>query len=645
MDFPNLKAAKAIAVDIESKDPLLLEHGPQFHSDKAHMVGCAIGTEDKQWYFPIRHESETEDNLPKEKVILFLKDILSTNIPKIGTNIIYDLQGLRKDGIEVNGKLFDVQIIEPLLDENKIGKYNLNALAWNHLKEKKNEEKLYQWLADHFGGKPTRKQQAGRIHLAPPRIVAPYAKSDVDLPFRILQKQWAIVIKEELERVVDIEHRLIPLLLEMRWQGVRVDLEKAIYLKKYYTSKIRKLKREIEKAAGVKIDSIWKADTIRIIFNKLKLRYPLTPKTKKPSFTSEFISNHKNPIVNMINSLRQLTKFRDTFIINYILEGHCNGRIHCQFNQLVGENGLGPKSGRFSSSNPNLQNIPIRTKEGKLIRSCFIPEHGYDWWKHDYSQIEYRMLVHYATGKAAAEVKEKYRIDPKIDYHNAVKEKLMQHGLKFKGDPRRVAKDCNFGIVYGLGEEAMAKRLGLSLKEAKKLRDQIHAISPYAKNLFNKAMAIALTRGYIKHILGGRARFPFFEPRDFTLSKHPEFTPSRSKQHVEMFIEEKAKYNEVHYGIKRAFAYTALNRLLQGSAAYVLKVAMVELFECGIYEEIPYPHLTVHDELDHSLPKKNLGNEYAELIEEVMGEAVKLSIPIVVDKEKGGNWGELKEVK
>ncbi len=646
MKFPNLTNAKALAIDIESKDPYLIEKGPQFHSGLAHMVGCAIGTPDNhQWYFPIRHEEG--HNLPVKQVVSFLKDLLKLPMPKVGTNLIYDLQGLRSDGIEVSGPFHDVQLIEPLIDENKIGGYNLNSLAKHYLGKGKDEEKLYQWCANRFGGKPIRKQQAGRIHLAPPEIVEPYTKSDVSLPFEILKKQWPIIKREGLTGVNDIEHRLLPLLLEMRWQGVQIDMEKALMLKQRYDKNIIALTSKIERSTKIQIDSVWKAVTLKKIFDKLRLKHPLTPKTKKPSFTKDFIENHPNKIVNNINKLRQLTKFRDTFLVNYILEGSHNGKIHCQFNQLVGENELGARSGRFSSSKPNLQNIPIRTEEGKELRKCFIPLQGMDWWKHDYSQIEYRDLVHYANGREARIVKEAYRDNPYLDYHDKVTDTLVKAGIKFKGEPRRTAKDCNFGIVYGLGKDAMAKRLGLSLSAAKKLREEIQAISPYAQNLFYKAMNKATMRGYIVTILGRRARFPFYEPVDYALSKHPEFTPSKNKKKVEAFIEIRRKEvdSSIRQGVKRAYAYTALSRLLSGSAADTLKVAMVNLYESGIYKDIPYPHLTVHDELDHSLPKGKTGIDAAKKIKQIMEQAIPLSIPTIADTEKGVSWGEVKEAK
>jgi len=636
MDYPNLSNCKAISFDIESFDPMLLDYGPQFHTKRARVVGVSIGADNGKdaWYFTDLNGHD----------LRFIRDVLQTPIPKVGTNIIYDLQGLRSLGIEVNGPLHDVQIAEPLLDENKTGKYSLNDLAQHYLNETKNEDILYKWLAKKFGGAPTRKQQAGRIHKAPRNIVEPYALSDATLPMRIIKKQLKLIESEGLRQVYDVEVGLIRMLLEMRWQGVRVNLSRAAQIQSNYTDEINKLMRKVEKETHVEIDSVWKAATIKKVFNKLKLSYPLTPKTKAPSFTSSFISNHKHPVVKAIHKLREYTKFRDTFIQNYILDGAYMGRIHCQFNQVLG-NSSGAKSGRFSSSKPNLQNIPAKTDEGKLIRTCFIPEVNMLWGRHDYSQIEYRLMVHYATGKEADKARRMYKESPKTDFHTMVQNECNAYGLNLK---RKAAKTVNFGIIYGLGEAALAFKLGMLIKESNALRKKIQEIYPYGVDLFYKAMTRAQIKGYITTVLGRKARFPFYEPSDKGIAVHPSIALTRDKDTallgVNNFI--KKHGNNFRYGVKRTYTYTALNRLLQGSAADVMKKAMLDLYESGIYEhgKIPYPHLTVHDELDHSLPKGAEGKKYAKIIKEVLENTLDFSVPIICDYESGKNWGSLKEI-
>lgn len=640
-EFPNLSAAKMLIIDIESKDPNLVKQGPGFVRGDAYMVGLAVGTEDgHKWYFPIRHEYDPNHmNLDYDQVIKWANDNLTRpNQPKLGAHILYDLEGLHYSGVDVAGPFYDVQIAEPLIDEHAIGQYNLEALANKYLNEGKIQDQMNQWAADSYGGRPIRKDQAKNIWRCPPELVGAYAESDVDLPLRIIKEQKKILNKEKLLDLFRLECRLLPLLLNMRLTGVPVDINRAKELNDIFTGKIEQEKKKLKSLTGYNVEHIWAAEEISRLFDKAGIKYPLTKKTQKPSITKEFLKNHPSDIADSIRKIRTWDKLLNPFIQGYVLNDNVNGRVYPQFNQLKSdEKGAAP--GRFSSSNPNLQNIPQRTDEGRLLRSMFVPFDGEEWNKADYSQIEYRLLVHYAEGEIANEVKEQYHRNPKTDYHSAVQEKLKQ----ISGMNRYAAKTINFGTIYGMGDYALSIALGLELKEAKILLEKIQKISPYAKELSNELNKVAARGGFIKTILNRKNRFPFWEPMDWELSKKTDV--SKDKQKIidlvnnAIQIAKKNRTKVPRGGVKRAYTYTALNKLLQGSAADIMKKAMVDVWEAGL----PFPMLiTVHDELDWSSPKTKQGREASKEVSRIMENAIELDIPVLVDHEIGTNWGQLK---
>jgi len=603
-EFPNLDGVLQLGVDTETFDPKLIDLGPGWATGHGYVAGISIATIDAAWYYPIAHTLGENQN--KEQVINFLQDALRVREREyIFANSQYDLGWLSTLGVEVHGSICDVQLAEPLIDENAQS-YSLNALAKKYLGETKLENALYDWSSRAYGGNADRKQ-AANIYRCPPVLVGPYAEADASLPIRIWNAQKEILQRDGLVDLFNLESALIPLLLQMRRHGVRVDLDKLQAIDDGLSARIE----NIEKSLGGL--NIYAAQDVERLAKSRHLSYPKTAKGA-PSFRSDWLEKNLPEVAEC----RKLTKARDTFIRSYITNSHINGRIHGQFHPLRSDES-GTVSGRFSSSTPNLQNIPARDPElGPLIRSLFVPDvlHA-RWGSFDYSQIEYRMLVHYGAGETAELARSQYRTNPETDFHAFVSE--------LTGVPRKEAKSINFGLVYGMGEKALAANLGRELAEVKPLFNQYHSTFPFVKDIYNLASQRASQRGFIRTFAGRYSRFELWEP----ISMKDEF---------EALPYEAAK-DKWGNKIRRSFTHKALNRLLQGSAADLIKMAMVKLHASGLLQDIPML-LTVHDELCFSIPEGK--DDEVKEIERIMTQSIEgLKVPLLVDAEFGPSWGEV----
>lgn len=630
-EFPNLSTASHLAIDTETYDPNLPDKGPGWARGDGHIVGVSIGTPDgRRWYFPIRHEVEPEDNLDPASVLGWLAEVLSNpKQAKIGANIMYDIGWLAAEGVTVAGPLIDIQFAEALLEET--GQTALEHLASKYLGEGKQADLLYQWLADFYGGSPTDKQRAN-IYRSPPRLAGPYAEGDVDLPLRILPYQYQRLISEGLTELFDLECRLIPLLVAMRKRGVRVDPSRADGLSRMMLEREDREKERIAVLAGRPID-VYSADSLAQAFAAAGIVFPYT-KTGRPSFQKAWLENLQHPLASSIVEIRRLNKLRTVFVENYILKGHTDGRLFCQFHPLRGE-GYGARSGRFSSSDPNLQNIPIRDEElGKAIRAAFIPDYGHRRWiKFDYSQIEYRFLVHFALGPGIEAVIQKYIDNPATDYHEFVLEMVAPvagwdiSSKEERKRRRRPLKNINFGLVYGMGKKKLTADLGLSRAEGDKLFEFYHNAVPFTQPTMDAIAEETNRTGIVTTILNRRSRFDLWEP-----SQQSDRDPKPALPYGAA-LEAYGMY------IRRAKIHKALNRKLQGSAADLMKTAMVRCWEDGVFDYTGVPGLTVHDELDFSDPG-GVDDGFDE-VQHIMETCMKLKIPIKADREVGPNWGDV----
>jgi DNA polymerase I-like protein with 3'-5' exonuclease and polymerase domains len=535
----------------------------------------------------------------------WLRRELKRDVPKIGANLLYELTFLDAADIDVAGPFYDVQVAEPLLDENRLS-YSLENLAQSYLGIGKREDEMRQWFA--FVKESRIKQN---LYKAPPAIVGPYAEGDVDLPLRIFDLQARLLEQQGLWGVFELESRLIPLLLAMWKRGVRVDLAKASQTYDLLAARQDETMAEIKHLSGYAPD-IWAAASIAKVFDAAGVSYKRTAKTAKPSFTKEWLAACEHPVGKLIVAARRYDKFKGTFIRNFILDGHVDGRIHTSFHPLRSDDG-GTVSGRLSSSNPNLQQIPSRDRElGPLIRSIFIPEADQRWWKCDWSQIEFRLAIHHAARmklEGADAVVRQYHDDASTDYHTVV--------AQITGLPRGYAKNINFGILYGLGKKNLGAYLrGFGSDVADDIARQMYADYlqrlPFVQKLRQKAVERADEDGRIVTLSGRTRHF------DAVKTKDGKFIP------------------------RQAFTRKALNARIQGDAADIMKIAMVQAWEAGLFADdlLGAPHLTVHDELDGSYTygrREALG----ELIH-IMETCVNLLVPLKVDSGCGSNWGDIK---
>lgn len=640
-EFPRIEAGEIIGIDTETKDLELLTKGPGFRRG-AHLVGVSIAVTDASWYFPMRHEVAPEQNLAPDNVLRWLRDTLGQPGLKVGANLGYDLDALESENVKVAGPFYDVQIAEPLLNENRFT-FELEALGIDYVQRGKTDEALSAWVREAYGASNYRQE----IWRSPPCLVGPYAEGDANLPLLIRELQLVKLAAEGLLDLCDMEHRLIPMLLAMRQRGVRVNIARAEEMHERLKNEIKEKKARLDELGGCEIN-FNAADSIANAFDNLGIAYPLTAKTKKPSFTKEWLLHHPSEIAHAITELRTLDKFRSTFVEGYILEGHVNGRIHCQFNQLKSSTDdpsskkRGTVSGRFSSSNPNLQNIPARDSVwGPLIRSLFEPEDGEDWTKFDWSQIEFRMVAHYGRGESAERVRELYRNDPETDFH------LMVSELCWPGEAeryRKPAKNINFGLVYGMGIKLLAAQIGIPLEEAEKIFAQYHLRLPFVRELAKLVAETASEKGYITTLMGRRRRFDLWEPR-WSGKRFDEEDDEEGEEEAapkRRALPYDAAVRAFDGRIRRAFTHKALNGLIQGSAADLMKYAMVHYWENFGTCVLGAPMLTVHDELDFSCPRGRAGKRALKDVRDVMENGVKLRVPVIADLEIGANWGSTK---
>ncbi len=623
--FPNLSSASCLSFDLETYDPELNEYGPGWGRGKGHIVGFSVGADGGgRWYFPIRHEIEPETNLDPGHALAWLRDTLSDpRQAKIGANLLYDIGWLLHEGINVAGELVDVQFAEALLDERAL--VDLETLSQKYLGEGKQVALLQKWIKDFYA--PPDKLWRRDIYRSPPRLAGPYGEGDADLPMRLAPILGQRLMDEGLFDIFRMECELIPLLVQMRMAGVSVDIKAAEQLRDTLIIQSRDEQKQLDALVGAPVD-IDSAATIARAFDKFGIPYGRTP-TGKPSFTKDFFKTVKHPIAGHIQKIRKYEKFRGTFVEGYILDSNVNGKIYCSFHPLRGEEG-GTRSGRFSSSDPNLQNIPIRDQIlGPATRRIFIPDPGHESWrKYDYSQIEYRFLIHYAVGPGADEARERFNRYPDTDYHEMIQTLIKEHTGELMD--RRPIKNLNFGLVFGMGKDKLARSTGMELAKAKKFIDIYDKAVPFAKPTMKAYMDEANNTGVIKTVLGRRSRFDLWEPDSGYGKSDDKKTPALP---YELAIRRYGK-------IRRGYIHKALNRLLQGSAADLMKVAMHRCWKDGVFAYTGVPRLTVHDELDFSDPGGN-DEAFAEM-NRIMETAIPLRIPVKAGLDRGANWGDAK---
>ena len=600
-EFPNLSDAKFIAIDLETKDPDLKAKGSGAIQGHGEIVGIAVAVEGWSGYYPIAHEGG--GNMDRRIVLEWFKKVCATDAVKIFHNAMYDVCWIKSYGIPINGHIIDTLVMASLIDENRLW-YSLNSVSFDYLGEVKNEKAVKE-AAESWGIDPKKE-----MYKLPAMYVGSYAEKDAELTLELFKVLSREITKQNLTNIFDLETQLFPCLIDMKFKGVCVDVDKAHTMKQQLCKQEEQLMYQVKAETGIDVQ-IWAARSIAKVFDKLSLPYERTEKSQSPSFTKNFLQEHTNPLVQKIAKAREINKAHTTFI-DTIIRYENKGRIHADINQIRSDQG-GTVTGRFSYSNPNLQQLPARNKDlGPMVRSLFLPEEDHTWGCFDYSQQEPRLVVHYAAlhnFPSVYEVVDSYKDDVDTDFHKTVAE--------MANIPRSQAKTINLGLFYGMGKAKLQAELGVSKEKAAELFEQYHAKVPFVKQLMNSASNRAQERGQIRTLLGRLCRFHLWEPNMFGMHKA---------------LPHEDALREHGPGIKRAYTYKALNKLIQGSAADMTKKAMLELYKEGIIA-----HIQIHDELDLSVESEKHANK----IIEIMENAVNLEVPNKVDYESGKNWGDI----
>lgn len=622
--FPDLQSADIISIDCETCDPDLTEKGMGAVRD-GYIVGIAVATRDWAEYYPVAHEGG--GNLDRAKVFAWLRAQLCTHIPKCGANLQYDLTYLFNEGVQVEGPFYDIQIAEPLLDENRFS-YSLETLAQERLGEGKDEELMNAFIRQNYGAKVGKEKNF--IWKCPAHIVAPYAKQDVRLPIRILDQQLKELEEENLRDIWQVECDLLPILVRMHLTGVRVDVSYAEQLSVEWDAKLVELEKSF---AGINAGS---STQIAVELDKLGIPYPRHPPTAKmlekgitlgnPNLGSKVLATLEDrvPFLQQIREAKKYRHFLNTFINGYILGSHVNGRVHATFNQLKGDE-YGTVTGRTSTAHPNLANIPNPEKDPYFSLKCrgmFLPEQGMEWARFDLSQMEYRLLVHFAStvaGSGAEQALRMYREDPATDFHEMC--------AKLTGLTRKQAKSINFGLAYGMGVDKLAASLGVSRNDANVILNQYHTAAPFVRAMSNKASERASVRGYVMTIGGRRRRFDLWER-----AKWSDNPPAP--------IKDKEEAKRLWGAIRRAHTHKAANAVMQGSNADFMKKAMVMGVKDGVTDVLGMYHNTVYDELGVSIETGNPKHEEAAAhMKHLMTSVYKLNVPVLVSEGRGKDWG------
>ena len=605
-EYPDLRGYKSIAVDLETRDPNIQTLGPGWARNDGNIVGIAVAAGDYKGYFPIRHQNG--HNLDPDMTMRWFKKQMATpDIQKVMHNATYDAGWLRAEGVEVQGKLIDTMIAAPLVNENRFS-YSLNNLGRDYIDMRK-DERMLRAAAKDWGIDP--KADMWKL---PPKFVGAYAEQDALMTLKLWEYLQIELSKDELGHIFELETSLIPMMLDMRAKGVRVDLDKAARVKKDLEEKAKQVHKNIKDKTGVDIQP-WASASVQKMFEALNLQYPTTD-AGAPSFTKQYLSSHPHEMCQQLVRLRELDKASSTFVESILRHEH-KGRIHCEFHQLRSDDG-GTVTGRFSSSNPNLQQIPARDPEIKAaIRGLFIPEEGEKWGSFDYASQEPRLLVHFA-----ASMPDNLRhpmVDTIVEEYHKGDVDLHQMVADMAGISRKEAKTVNLGIMYGMGVGKLANQLSITDDEAKGLLETHRQKVPFVKQLASIATQQGSTKGQIRTLLGRKCRLHLWEPRSFGYNKAYPHEQALEKYGI---------------GIRRAFTYKALNKLIQGSAADQTKQAMADCYKEGLL-----PLLTVHDELCFSIESDEQAARIKDIMENGLNDV--LLVPSRVDQELGENWGEV----
>ena len=576
----NIKTKDFFSIDTETTDvdPI-----------KAELVGMSFSyAENQAFYVPV--PADRDEAL---KIVNEFKEVLENERTlKIGQNMKYDILVLSNYGVEVKGPMFDTMVAHYVLQPEL--RHNMDYLAEIYLHYRTIP------IEDLIGAKG--KNQKNMRDL-PPEAIYKYACEDADITLKlqgVLEKELGLCGATSL--FFDIEMPLVPVLAYMEKNGVRVDTQALKETSRHFTVRMNQIEQEIYQLAGREFNVSSPKQVGEVLFDELKI-VAKAKKTKTGQYvTSEEVLEglrNKHEIVGKILDYRGLKKLLSTYIDALpLLINPQTGKIHTSFNQTV------TATGRLSSSNPNLQNIPIRNEDGKEIRKAFVPEEGCEFFSADYSQIELRIMAHLSGDQNMIEA---FREGD--DIHAATASKVYKTGLnEVTREQRSKAKTANFGIIYGISVFGLAERMNVPRSEAKELIDGYFQTYPQVKEYMDKSIEVAREKGYIETVFGRK-----------------RFLPDINS----------------HNAVVRGYAErNAINAPIQGSAADIIKVAMIRIYQRFLAENIRSKMiLQVHDELNFSVyPEEK--EKVQQIVIEEMEKAYAMKVALRADCGWGKNWLE-----
>ncbi|WP_301914947.1 DNA polymerase I [Phocaeicola coprophilus] len=576
----NIVTQSVLSLDTEttSTDPI-----------RAELVGMSFSyAENQAFYVPVPADrSEAQKIVDRFKPVFENKEIM-----KVGQNIKYDMLVLANYGVQLQGPLFDTMVAHYVLQPEL--RHNMDYLAEIYL----NYQTIH--IEELIG--PKGKNQ-GNMRDLPPASVYEYACEDADVTLKLKNKLEKELDENNVRKLFEeIEMPLIPVLAYMERNGVRIDTEALKETSRHFTLRMKQIEEEVYQLAGTEFNIASPKQVGEVLFDRLKI-VEKAKKTKTGQYvTSEEVLESlrgKHEVVGKILEHRGLKKLLGTYIdaLPQLINPE-TGRIHTSFNQTV------TATGRLSSSNPNLQNIPIRNEDGKEIRKAFIPDDGCIFFSADYSQIELRIMAHLSGDPHMIEAFQKGQ-----DIHAATAAKIYKVPLEeVTREQRSKAKTANFGIIYGISVFGLAERLNVDRKEAKELIDGYFENYPHVKEYMDESIRIARERGYIETIFKRKRYLPDINSRNAVVRGYAE--------------------------------RNAINAPIQGSAADIIKVAMVRIYQRFLKEGIQSKMiLQVHDELNFSvLPEEQ--EKVKQIVIEEMESAYKMKAPLLADSGWGQNWLE-----
>lgn len=577
-----LSAAKVKVVSLDTETTGL-------DTVRDELVGASFSWKEKEgWWLTKKIINEH-----KEELALFLKN---KDIEKVGHNIKFDLAVLTKAGFHIENISFDTMIASYLLSPGERN-YTLDHQVFIEFGHRMTP------ITDLIG---TGKDERTMAEVEPEKI-RDYASADADFTLRLYKVLKEKIKKNGLERVFnDIEMPLIAVLSHMELSGIKIDVAELSKLNILLTKKLEKTEEKIYKLAGKTFNINSPQQLKEILFNRLKIptRSIRSTKTGLSTAASELSKLKRlHPIIAEITTYRELSKLKSTYIdpLPKLINPE-TGRVHTSYNQTV------TVTGRLSSSNPNLQNIPIRTEIGNQIRKAFVAEREYMLLSADYSQIELRIAAHLSKDKNMTEAFNKNR-----DIHRQTAAFINQVSEdKVTEEMRSKAKEINFGVLYGMNAYGISERTGVAPEEAQEFLDRYFSKYAELKSYRDGLIAMARKKGYAESIAGRKRYLPDLESQNFQL--------------------------------RQAAERMAINMPIQGSQADIIKIAMIECYRKLIEKEKEVKLiLQVHDELVFEVPKQ-MAQDIASEVKSIMAGAYKLSVPLKVNVKIGTNWQELEEL-